>query len=132
MAHTRETMTGSVLEAVVGSARQMIAVVIALLSIAGAGYLLSHKLNNPDHFVYYTYRPLPGYRAGQGYCGRFPTGGITHGIPGHCEPPTRAAWQIPLAVVLVLAGLGAVGVVGPGAGMAAKQPIPRLGDRPIA
>jgi hypothetical protein len=109
--------------------RQVLAIVIAVLSIAGAGYLVSHDLSNPYHFVYYKYPPLTA----QGYCGNnLPTGGITHGMHVRCEPPTRAAWQIPLAVLLAILGLGAVGVVGSGAGRAARRPIPRLGARPPA
>ena len=45
-------MTRFGLSAVIGSVRQMLAVVIALLAIAGAVYLVSHKLSNPDHYAY--------------------------------------------------------------------------------
>jgi hypothetical protein len=82
-------MKGFVLAAVMVSARQALAIIIAVLAIAGAVYLVSNKLNNPDHYRYggcpfkFTQEPLP------------------------CSPPTRAAWQIPLAIVLAAVGLGA-------------------------
>ena len=92
-------MTRFGLSAVIGSVRQMLAVVIALLAIAGAVYLVSHKLSNPDHYAY-----------GSCFHGPF---GITHGIIQFhgCNPPTRAVWQIPLAAVLAILGLGAAVVV---------------------
>lgn len=117
-----------VLAAATDSMRQMLAIVIAVLAIAGAGYLVSRNLSNPDHYVYLQY---PDGTGAQGYCvGRnLPLGGI--GLPP-CDPPTRAAWQIPLAVLIALFGLGAAGVVGTGTGRAAGRAIPRLGARPPA
>jgi hypothetical protein len=88
-----------VLAGVVGSTRQLLAIVIAVAAIAGAGYLVSHKLSNPDHYAY----------------GGCPFQGIDHGFPRPCRPPTRAPWQIPLAIVIAVGGLGvAVVVVGDG------------------
>ncbi|HEU5245336.1 MAG TPA: hypothetical protein VFU33_13135 [Gaiellaceae bacterium] len=84
-----------VLAKVVGSARQVLAIFVALLAIAGVGYLVSHKLSNPSHYAY-------------GDC--FHPAGIYHGPiqPGSgCRPPTRAVWQIPLAIVIGAGGLGA-------------------------
>jgi hypothetical protein len=118
-------MSGAGLEAVVAATRQLLAIVIAVLSIAGAGYLLSHKLNNPDHFSSWNYP----------YCVSSPTDGLDHPIitqQHSCTPPARAAWQIPLAVLLAVLGLGAVGVVGSGTGRAAARTVPRLGARPPA
>ncbi len=77
---------------VVGSIRQALAIVIALLTIAGTAYLVTRKLSNPDG---YQYGVCPWY------------GQISHGPLRTCGPPTRAAWQIPLAVVIGLGGLGA-------------------------
>jgi hypothetical protein len=84
------------LVAVVGSVRQVLAITIALLAAAGAGYLVSHRLSNPDHYAY-------------GSCFHGPYT-IVHGLiiqHGSCNPPSRAAWQIPLAVALAILGLGA-------------------------
>jgi hypothetical protein len=122
-------MRGAGLAALVASMRQLLAVVVAMLSIAGAGYLLSHKLSNPDHFVYEKYT-LPGV---QGSCPANPAPVITPGgLPIHdCEPPIRAAWQIPLAILLAILGLGAAGAVGK-PGLAAARPISRLAAPPPA
>jgi hypothetical protein len=83
-----------VVAAVVGSIRRLLAIVIAVLAIAGTAYLGSHKLSNPDH---YQYGGCPWY------------GVVSHGFPRSCSPPTRAAWQIPLAIAVF--GLGAAVVV---------------------
>jgi hypothetical protein len=80
------------LAAVLGSMRQLLAITIALLAVAGAFYLSGHKLNNPDH---YRFAGCPS----QGF--------VYHDVPPPCMPPTRAAWQIPLAVMVTLIGLGA-------------------------
>jgi hypothetical protein len=90
LAILRRTMKGFVLAAVIGSMRRLLAVVIVLLAIAGASYLGSHKLESPDH---YEYGGCPFY--------------FTHGPPPPCAPPTRAAWQIPVAVLIAVVGLGA-------------------------
>jgi hypothetical protein len=88
------TMKGFVLEAVISSTRRLLAVGIVLLAIAGTSYLGSHKLDNPDH---YRYGGCPFH--------------VTHGWPPACRPPARAAWQIPVAILLAAAGLGAAVVV---------------------
>ena len=73
--------------------RRLLATVFAVLAIAGTAYLVSHKLSNPDDYRYgscpfhFAMEPLP------------------------CSPPTRAAWQIPLAIVIAVGGLGAALVV---------------------
>ena len=87
-------MKGLVLGKVVESVRQVLAVFIVLLAIAGAAYLGSHKLSNPSHYQY-------------GEC--FHPAGLYHGPIQTlgCMPPTRAAWQIPLAIVIGVGGLGA-------------------------
>ena len=120
------------MKAVADAVRQMLAIVIAIAAIAGAGYLLSHKLDNPDHFVYLRYAAAP---QPPGYCERFNTGEVIHPGEAHvppCQPPTRAAWQIPLAVLLAITGLGAAAMVGSGTGRAASRPVARLGQRPLA
>ena len=85
-------MKGFALAGVIGSMRQALAIVIALLAIAGTAYLVTHKLSNPDGYQY-------------GICTWY--GQVLHGPLRACGPPTRAAWQIPLAVVIGLGGLGA-------------------------
>ena len=86
-----------VLASVVGSVRQLLAVVIAVLALAGAVYLGSHKLNNPDQYQY-------------GTC--FSQSFVYNARPPACSPPTRAAWQIPVAILIGTVGLGAAAVVG--------------------
>jgi uncharacterized membrane protein len=81
-----------ILAAVVGSLRRALAVVIALVALAGAIYFAGHKLSNPDH---YQYGGCPWY------------GVVSHGFPRSCSPPTRATRQIPLAVAIAVFGLGA-------------------------
>ena len=83
-----------VLGAVISSTRRLLAISIALLAIAGTFYLGGHKLNNPDH---YRYGGCPFH--------------VTHGFPLSCAPPTRATWQIPAAILIAAAGLGAAVVV---------------------
>lgn len=87
------------LAAVIGSVRQVLAVTIAVLAVAGTVYLVRHKLSNPDHYAY-------------GSCFHGPLT-IVHGPLEYrsCNPPARAAWQIPLAVVLLTLGLGTAVVV---------------------
>ena len=93
----RRVMKGFVLSSVVGSVRQLLSIIIAVLAVAGAVYLGSHKLSNPDHYRY-------------GGC--FSQNFINHGWPLQCSPPTRAAWQIPVAILIGTVGLGAAAVVG--------------------
>jgi peptidoglycan/LPS O-acetylase OafA/YrhL len=82
---------------VIGSLRQMLAAVIAVLAISGTYYLASHKLSNPDDYAY-------------GECVYPPPGTLVQEARP-CRLPTRAAWQIPLAVVIALGGPGAAVVV---------------------
>jgi hypothetical protein len=83
---------------VIGSIRQALAIFIVLVTIALTGYLVSHKLSNPDHYQYGTC-PWSGH--------------VVHGsiIGLSCRPPTRAAWQIPLAVVIAIGSLGSAAFV---------------------
>lgn len=98
----RRTVTKFTLAAVVGSARRSLAVIVAVLAIVGASYLTTHKLNNPDHYAY----------GGCGVESHIGTTLIT-GRPS-CAPPTRAVWQIPLAVMIAVLGFGAaVAAAGP-------------------
>ena len=95
----RRVMKGFVLSSVVGSVRQLLSIIIAVLAgrrKSGAD-LGSHKLSNPDHYRY-------------GGC--FSQNLINHGWPLQCLPPTRAAWQIPVAILIGTVGLGAAAVVG--------------------
>ena len=80
------------LGAVLGSVRQLLAIIIAVLSIAGAAYLGSHELSNPDHYAY-------GGCPSQAF--------VNHGWLLPCRPPTRSAWQTPLAITIAALGLGA-------------------------
>jgi peptidoglycan/LPS O-acetylase OafA/YrhL len=108
-------MKGLVLAAAVGSMRRLLAVIIALLVIAGASYFVSHKLSNPDHYRY-------------GEC-VYPPRGL---IVGHdCRPPTRAAWQIPAAILIAAAGLGVAAVIA-GPRPRRRAPAPELGALPPA
>lgn len=84
------------LVAVIGSMRQLLAITIAIVAVAGAFYLGDHKLNNPDHYQF-------GGCPSQGF--------VYHDIPPPCRPPTRAAWQIPLAIMVAVVGLGAAATV---------------------
>jgi hypothetical protein len=85
------------LAAVLGSMGRALAVVVALVALAGALYFGGHKLSNPDHYS----------AVGGGICNR-PFNGVHMEGPPPCSPPTRAAWQIPLAVLLAAVALGAV------------------------
>lgn len=80
------------LAAVIGSLRQVLAILILLLAIPTTAYLVSRKLSNPDHYQY-------GFCPSEGF--------VYHAPPPPCSPPTRAAWQIPVAVVIAIGGLGA-------------------------
>ena len=60
--------------------------------MAGTAYLGSHKLSNPDQYQ-------------RGFCPD--EGFVYHAYPPPCRPPTRAAWQIPLAFAIATLGLGA-------------------------
>ena len=91
-----------VLAAVVGSLRWAVAVVIALVALAGATDLVSHRLSNPDHYHALISDGGPG-------CVYPGPHVLNWGIQQPtCSPPTRAAWQIPLAVLLAAVALGAV------------------------
>jgi hypothetical protein len=89
-----------VLTTVLASLRQAIAVVVVLVALPAAVYLGTHRLSNPDN-----YQSLPS-NGGPGCVYNLPQ--PNHGDPPPCSPPTRAAWQIPLAVVLGAVCLGAV------------------------
>jgi hypothetical protein len=104
------------LGAVVDSARWLLAFSIAVLAFAGSSYLVGRQLNNPDH---YKYGVCPWY------------GQALHGPLRSCRLPTRATWQIPLAVVILLGGLGTAVLV---AGERPRRgaPAPDLGARPPA
>jgi hypothetical protein len=96
-------MKGFVLVAVIGSMRRALAVVVVLVALPAAIYVGSHKLSNPDNYhalrseggpgCVYTRQRVPPTLSPFG-----PT----------CSRPTRAAWQIPLAVLLAAVALGAV------------------------
>lgn len=77
------------LAAFFGSMRQAVAIVVGVLALGGAAYLGGHKLDNPGHYPSCLYAPgrhlEPTFHA--------------------CSPPTRAAWQIPVATVLAALGL---------------------------
>ena len=77
--------------------RQLLAIVIAVLAVSGTAYLVSHKLSNPDHYS----------AAGGGVCADqvYIMSPVQGGRP--CRPPTRAAWQIPLAILIAAVGSGA-------------------------
>jgi hypothetical protein len=79
------------LAAVIGSVRQALAIFILLATAPAASFLVSHRLSNPDHWAYGGC-PHPDY--------------IIHAY-SPCRPPSQFAWQIPLAVVIALGGLGA-------------------------
>jgi hypothetical protein len=102
------------LAAVLGSMGRALAVVIALVALAGALYFGGHKLSNPDH-----YSAVAG-----GLCNR-PFYGVNLEGPRTCSPPTRAAWQIPLAALLAAVALGAVVVAGADVSPR-RRPLPRL------
>jgi hypothetical protein len=90
-------MKGLVLAKFIGSARQVLAVFVALVAIAGAAYLVSHKLSKHGDYAY-------------GYCPpHFGTTLIT--VQSPCRLPTRAFWQIPLAIVIGVGGLGAAALI---------------------
>jgi hypothetical protein len=103
------------LAAVLGSMGRALAVVVALVALAGALYFGGHKFSNPDH-----YSPVGG-----GLCNRPFYGDVITRLPQPCSPPTRAAWQIPLAALLAAVALGAV--VAAGADVRPRRrPLPRL------
>lgn len=90
-------MKGFALAAVLSSVRHALAILVALVAIAGAAYLGTHRLSNPDHYAY-------------GVCPWY--GSVSHGFPRVCRPPARADWQIPLAILTAIGGLGAAAAVG--------------------
>jgi hypothetical protein len=80
-----------VLASGIRAVRSALAICIALVAIAGATYLGTHRFNNPYHYDY-------------GDC--VAPQGIFHGYRS-CSRPSLFAWQIPLALVI---GVGGVGV----------------------
>ena len=92
-------MKGFALAAVVG-VRQLLALIIAVMAIAGAAYLSSHKLDRHGDYAYGSCPP------------HFGTTLISRSGP-LCGPPTRGAWQIPLALLIGAVGLGAAILVMP-------------------
>jgi hypothetical protein len=90
-------MTGFALAAVIRSVRQVLAIFVVVVAIAGAGYLGIHKLGAPQNYAF-------------GRCS-YPQG-VYHGPIPTCRPPTRLAWQLPVAVVVALGGLGAAVALG--------------------
>jgi hypothetical protein len=86
-------MTRFALATVVGSARRLLAVTIAVVAITGTAYLGSHKLSKHGDYAY-------------GSCG-FQSGVQIVRSGDFCGPPTRGAWQVPLALVIAVLGLGA-------------------------
>jgi hypothetical protein len=95
-----------------------LAVVVALMAIAGAIYFGAHKLSNPDN-----YQSLPS-KGGPGCVYPGPVR-ITHPIQYHCSLPSRAVWQIPLASLLAAVALGAVLAAGADV-RPRRRPLPRL------
>jgi hypothetical protein len=85
----------------------LLAVTIAVLAVAGTAYLGSHKLSNPDHYWH-------GFCPDEAF--------VYHAYPPPCRPPARAAWQIPLAVVIATLGLGGA------LALAGGRPAPRARD----
>jgi len=104
-----------VLVAVLGSIGRALAVVIALVALAGAVYSGSHKFSNPDHYS----------AVGGGVCNRPFYGDAITRWPQPCSPPARAAWQIPLAALLAAVALGAVLAAGADV-RPRRRPLPRL------
>ena len=96
-----------VLATAVGSARQVVAILVAAVAIGWAGYLGSHPLSNPSHLA--PYQRCFGVR----FNGPIPPPSIPIEIVSQCRPRSRFAWQIPVAVLLGLAGIGsAAGIAG--------------------
>jgi hypothetical protein len=91
-------MKGLVLAAVIGSVRQLLAIVVAVLAIAGAAYFGTHEVGFPVH---------------QTACYVAPHDPRADLSPTpSCRQPNAAAWQIPVAIVLTVLGLGAAAVAG--------------------
>jgi hypothetical protein len=84
-------MTRFALAVVIGSMRNLLAIIIAVLAIAGAAYLGTHEVGFPVH---------------QAAC----YSGPRLSTPS-CRQPTYAAWHMPLAIVLAALGLGAAAAV---------------------
>ncbi|MDX6482137.1 MAG: hypothetical protein QOG85_2647 [Gaiellaceae bacterium] len=85
--------------------RRLIAVVVVVLAVGGAGYLGIHPFN---------YRVFS--KEGVGCPGPRPLSLELYQHPKHspCVPPSRFAWQIPAALLLALAGFGAAAIVATG------------------
>ena len=66
-----------------------------MLAVAGASYFVGHKLSNRGHYQRW------------GICAE-PAGLVHITIVSRfsCSPPTRYAWQVPLALVILFGGLG--------------------------
>ena len=93
-----------VLAAVIGSLKRALAVVVVLVALPAAIYVGSHKLSNPDNYQSLRSNGGPGCV----YTGVQSPRYSPLLNPPACSPPTRAAWQIPLAVLLAAVALGAV------------------------
>jgi hypothetical protein len=77
--------------ATTGSIRRALALTIAVVALAGTVALGRARLDNPGHY--------PGCRYSR-----------THTLAlsvAPCTPPTRATWQIPLALLIAVGGLAA-------------------------
>src|SRR4051794_4489756 len=81
---------------VVGSVRNLLAIIIAVLAIAGAAYPGTHEVGFPVH---------------QTACYSNPRLHTPRLHTPSCRQPTYAAWQIPLAILLAALGLGAAAAV---------------------
>src|SRR4051794_39821149 len=86
---------------VVGSMRNLLAIIIAVLAIAGAAYLGTHEVGFPVHQT--ACYSNPRLRTPRLHTPRLHT--------PSCRQPTYAAWQIPLAILLAALGLGATAAV---------------------
>ena len=94
-----------VLAAVIGSMRRALAVVVVLVALPAAIYVGSHKLSNPDNYQSLRSNGGPGCVYTRVHRMRHPS---LSPFGATCSPPTRAAWQIPLAVLLAAVAFGAV------------------------
>ena len=85
--------------------RRALAVVVVLVALPAAIYVGSHKLGNPDNYQSLRSNGGPGCVYTHVHYMRHST---LLPFGPTCSPPTRAAWQIPLAVLLAAVALGAV------------------------
>lgn len=94
-----------VLARAVGSARQLLALVVAVPAVAGALYLSIHQLDNPGHLNQWQVCPAPPHYI-------LPVNlMMIHRDRPPCQLPSRFVWQIPAGVLLGLAGLGSAAVI---------------------